>query len=85
MRLEFHNDRLMLVLSRRNLMSLLAKLDGHPPGSACTIIGGADAGGMMVKAEEDDIHYPDRPAGRMTDDTEAKITRPRTGTRWGDG
>ena len=25
-------------LTRRNLMSLLAKLDGNPPGSACTLV-----------------------------------------------
>lgn len=45
-----------LYLSRRNLNSLLAKLDGHPPNSACTI-GHPDDMDFWVTAEEDGIHY----------------------------
>lgn len=57
MRLERYSDHVTVVLSRRNLLSLLSKLDGHPHGSACTIIGGAGAIGLIVMAEEDDEHY----------------------------
>ena len=49
-----------MILSRRNLKTLLAKLDGHPQNSACTIGGGVDAPGLFVVAEEDDVHYADR-------------------------
>lgn len=54
------NNADLVVLSRRNLLTLLAKLDGHPPNSACTIGGGTDAPGLFVKAEEDDVHYASR-------------------------
>lgn len=60
-----------LELSRTNLRTLLVKLDGHPPGSACTIGGHADADGWWVKAVEDAEHYADRPRGEMHPDTEA--------------
>ena len=63
-----------LVLSRRNLLALLAKLDGHPPDSNCAILGQ----GILVRAEEDDVHYADRPfAGRMIPETEAQLQRPK--------
>ncbi len=68
-----------VVLSRRNLESLLAKLDGHPPGSACTIMAPAQYGRWYVVAEEDELHYANRDreagdrAGRMHPDTEAVI------------
>ena len=65
--------RTVIVLSRRNLLALLAKLDGHPEGSACTIAGGADAPGFLVRAEEDDVHYADRAPGRMHPETEARL------------
>ncbi len=71
-----------VVLSRRNLLTLLAKLDGHPPDSHCMIYGGSDAPGLLIKAEEDDEHYKDRPAGQMHDDTEILVTKPKTGIRW---
>lgn len=71
-----------VVLSRRNLLALLTKLDGHPHGSMCMIAGGDDAPGLIVKAEEDDVHYKNRPAGRMHDDTEVNITKPMTGIQW---
>jgi hypothetical protein len=44
-------------LSRRNLSSLLAKLDGHPPNSACQLIGPDFYPLTHVIAEEDDWHY----------------------------
>lgn len=63
-----------IVLSRRNLVALLAKLDGFPSASACTIGGGSEAPGVYVRAEEDDVHYRYRAAGRMHPDTEEKIS-----------
>ena len=64
-----------IVLSRRNLKALLAKLDGNPPDSKCAILGGVDAPGIVVKAEEDDVHYGSRgfPPGQMVDETEAAL------------
>lgn len=66
-----------IVLSRRNLRSLLAKLDGNPPESFCTIVGGKDAPGVVVRAEPDDVHYGSRgfTAGPMHPDTEAALHR----------
>lgn len=64
-----------VVLSRRNLLSLLSKLDGSPADSACTI----EYDGVFVSAEEDEVHYshPGRPAGLlpgvMHPDTEAAL------------
>lgn len=63
----------LVILSRRNLMTLLAKLDGHPKGSACAIIGGDDAIGIAVIAEEDEIHYAGRIPGVMHHETESRI------------
>ncbi len=68
-----------VVLSRRNLETLLAKLDGNPPDSACTIMAPSEYGRWAVKAEENDVHYahPDREVGpehgRMHPDTEAAL------------
>lgn len=63
-------------LTRTNLLSLLAKLDGHPPNSACTITK-AIAGSCVwaVKAVEDDEHYGDRPRGLMVAETEAALAQ----------
>lgn len=60
MKYENINGSHWIILSRRNLRSLLAKLDGHPPDSACTIQGGVEAWGYFVKAEEDEAHYASR-------------------------
>lgn len=46
-----------VVLSRRNLLTLLAKLDGSPTDSACTIIAPPQYGEFFVKGEEDEPHY----------------------------
>ncbi len=72
---------LTMVLSRRNLETLLAKLDGNPPDSACTIMAPQEYGPYLVKGEENGTHYthPGREAGaiagRMHPDTEAIIGR----------
>lgn len=73
----------VIVLSRRNLLTLLTKLDGYPPNSYCMISGGTDAPGVVIRAEEDHIHYDDRPAGEMHPDTEQRVTRPATGVEPG--
>lgn len=70
-----------VVLSRRNLLALLAKLDGSPPCSACTIEAPSMYGFYAVTVEEDEPHYnhPERVAaigskpGEMHPDTEARI------------
>ena len=67
-----------VTLSRRNLKTLLAKLDGFPPESACEIFKefGPDVGHLHVRVEEDEphykkteLHYP----GFMHPETEARI------------
>lgn len=67
-----------VVLSRRNLRSLLAKLDGHPKNSHMTIGGPSMYEPFWVVAEEDDVHYahPSREGcgpGDMHPDTEEAI------------
>ena len=61
-------------LTRRNLLALLAKLDGNPPDSACTI----SKSRWQIKAVEDDEHYSDRRPGRMHEATEAVVRAGRT-------
>ena len=58
-------------LTRRNLVGLLAKLDGNPPGSACTLIDPDRV--VAVKAVEDAEHYAaeGRAPGPMHEATEA--------------
>jgi hypothetical protein len=67
----------MVTLSRRNLLTLLAKLDGHPSNSACTILltGGGEGPELLVRAEDNDAHYQSRPEppGSMHPDTEAQL------------
>jgi hypothetical protein len=76
-----------LVLSRRNLLTLLAKLDGAPSWSQRTILAPAAYGRFVLTAEEDEEHYnnPERllvtgevgRAGRMHPETEAELARDR--------
>jgi hypothetical protein len=66
----------VVTLSRRNLLTLLAKLDGHPSNSACSIFLAGDEGpGLLVRGEENDAHYGNRPAppGAMHPETEAQM------------
>jgi hypothetical protein len=61
-------------LSRRNLLTLLAKLDGKPPSSAATIFRQTHEGHrLVVIAEEDDAHYRGRTPGPVHRETEAAI------------
>lgn len=70
----------VLVLSRRNLLSLLAKLELQRQGTltACQIVkfDGINYT-MQVRAEEDAVHYKHTkfPAGAMTDPTEEMIDK----------
>jgi len=66
----------MVTLSRRNLLTLLAKLDGHPSNSACSIfLPGDDGPGLLVRGEENDSHYGKRlaPPGAMHPETETQM------------
>jgi hypothetical protein len=71
-RAEVGEKDIVVVLSRRNLLALLAKLDGQPADSACTVFRqlaktqepelrslfhAGEHGLLWVKAEEDDVHY----------------------------
>jgi hypothetical protein len=67
--LEDDGDFPVLELTRRNLTALLAKLDGHPPGSARSLIDPDRR--IMVRAVEDAAHYADRPPGPVHEDTAA--------------
>lgn len=60
----------MLVrLSRRNLLTLLAKLE--IAGSHCTLI---KPDGTIITAEPDGVHYANRPKpGPVSEETEARI------------
>lgn len=75
--------QIRIALSRRNLLTLLAKLEGHPPMSACTISfpGSREEPALVVTAEPDDLHYRGRavPPGPMHPDTEAWIAHVATG------
>lgn len=63
-----------VVLSRRNLRALLAKLDGHPAGSSCTLVREMGDGRLLVlSAEEDGVHYRDRPPGATAAATESAL------------
>jgi hypothetical protein len=62
-----------ITLSRRNLLTLLAKLDAHPADSALTISRYDGSNTIIVHAEEDADHYDGRKAGRVDEQTEAVI------------
>jgi hypothetical protein len=67
-------ELVQVVLSRRNLLSLLAKLDGHPSDSACAIDRTIGETILTVVAEEDDDHYSGRGIiGVMHPETEEAI------------
>jgi hypothetical protein len=86
MRLEFVSPaEIVVTLSQRNLLALLAKLGGYPPDSTCTITcAGVDGPGLTVHAESDEEHYGDRPEppGAMHPNTEARIQSGTPSWRW---
>ena len=82
---SFIGGRVCIELSRRNLESLLAKLNGHPPSSRCTLIKPCENGLFLeVKAVEDDTHYDERgyPPGEMHPSTEAQLRNKAKGMAW---
>lgn len=56
-------------LTRRNLAALIAKLNGSPPNSSCTLV----KDGWVVRAVEDTEHYADRAPGELHPDTVARM------------
>ena len=62
-------------LSRSNLTALLAKLDGHPPESACVLLRYDTSAQcyLRVHAVEDGEHYKHRDRGLMHNDTEVAM------------
>ena len=79
MRLELSDGLVVIALSRRNLLALIAKLDGHPAGSAKTLTyETGDGVRLVIRAEEDNEHYlnqeRDSPLpGRLNADTDGAI------------
>lgn len=81
MRISIEEGIVNVVLSRRNLETLIAKLDGFPKGSACEIFCQANPRDpkreplFYVKAEENALHYSGRPSppGEMHPETEDRL------------
>lgn len=83
MRLErCDEETVIVVLSRRNLLALLAKLRGFPAKSSCTLsYSTKNNQRLLVQAEEDDVHYanPERDddarlkPGKMHPETERQM------------
>ena len=79
----------VVYLSRRNLLTLLSKLDRHEAGelTTCMIIKKQDPGAtqtqsmpaIAVVALSDDVAYPHRQAGAMVPEDEVNTTVPATG------
>lgn len=73
MNATIERQTLRVVLSRRNLLSLLQKLDGMGD-SACTVLRDCDCGWrVVVTAEPDAQHYEGRAPGRMHPITELAL------------
>ena len=60
-----------VILSRRNVLTLAHKMD--VPSSARTIFKSTAAGQIIVKVEDDTVHYGESRHGVMSPDTEAYI------------
>jgi hypothetical protein len=72
--------RAEIALSRRNLLTLIAYLDGIGSDERATLVFlDLDNTLLIVNAEEDEVHYHGRstPPGRMQPDIEARIRRER--------
>jgi hypothetical protein len=59
-------------VSRSNLTALLAKLNGRPPDSVCTLLRYDQSAEcyLRIQAVEDGAHYASRDRGIMHEDTE---------------
>jgi len=74
MRLDYAGGREIFVpLSRRNLETLLAKLDGNPPDSACTLLLEGLDHYLVITAETNEEHYRSRNPGPMHPTTELAL------------
>jgi len=67
MKVDYENK--VIELTSRNLLALLAKLGGNPPGSDCTI----SKSGWAIRAVKDEEHYSDRRPGPLHPATEEAI------------
>jgi hypothetical protein len=65
-------------VSRRNLYALIAKLNGIPPDSACTLLAPDECGPFFITAEEDAEHYHHPEASRRAEGS--RSLRPPTGS-----
>lgn len=65
------SNLIRIELTRRNLTSLLAKLDGHPKDSPAVLQRGSEDGRrlIVVRAVEDEVHYRDREPGELHPET----------------
>ena len=70
MNVEVTPEGILVVLSRRNLLALLAKLDGYPQESRATLARQTDAGLIVVQAVDDKSHYGEREPGALHSETE---------------
>lgn len=66
---KFHNNAVEVVLSKRNLLTLLAKLER--PESKKTLCRITKQGFLFVRAEADETHYKNRKPGEMHPKEEA--------------
>lgn len=73
MNVEVKGDWVEVTLSRRNLRTLLLKLD--QPSSQKTLFKLCGDKALMLKAEEDDIHYKDEAPGEMHPREEAQLKK----------
>ena len=78
---EGHMETVELVLSKRNLLTLLHKVDDPDSANIVynrdTYVNGVQNLDvpiiLAIRAEPDEIHYKDRPAGQMDPDAEEFI------------
>ena len=71
---SFIGGRVVVELSRRNLESMLAKLNGYPPSSHCTLVRECENGLILeVRGVENDQHCVKREPGPMHPSTERQM------------
>jgi len=82
MKFTIDGDNIHVELTRRNLTTLLMKLDLPDGVSERTItITDEHEQTLYVTAVHDDEHYAERPAGEMHPREEAALRKPATGTK----
>ena len=64
MKIEIGDYATVITLSRRNLKTLLLKLD-EPDSFKSIFRDTAEGGRFYIKAEDDEVHYEDRTPGIM--------------------